>query len=194
MYGRFYPIELSLFDKREMKKIASFFIKHTDDPEQLPEYKIQNHDYDWEEYKIKATKPEDLKQQLRYILRGCAVASYGINNDFENLEVLKELVPPSSRICLKERYAQLRGQYCHDMNKKKWVSLKVALEQEGIEFDENKWHRSDYDAMVAAKLWNAIEKLEMDQKGNILIMQNQNSNQESIDSEIINNGIEAIPF
>ncbi len=194
MHGKFYPIEITFFDKREMKQIANFFIKHTDDPEQLPEYKILNHNYDWEEYKIKAVKPEDIKQCLRFMLRGCVVGSYGIDNDFNNFPLLKEIVPSSARVCLKERYAELRGEYCHDLKKKKWLSLPVALQQEGIKFDKSKWHRSLYDAIIAAKLWDAIEKLEMQQKGNILIMQNQKSNQENVEIVSKNTSIEAIPF
>lgn len=194
MYGRYYPIELSLYDKKEKKKIASYFIKHTDDPEHLPQYKIQNHDYDWEEYKIKAVKPEDLKQTLIFMLRGCVIGSYGIDNDFDNFPLLKQIVPRNSRVCLKERYAELRGEYCNDLKKNKWVKLSVALQQEGIDFDEKKWHRSDYDAMIAANLWDAIEKIEIQQKGNILIMQNENSNQEIVESVIKHNSINAVPF
>tara|TARA_Y100000816_G_C25992405_1_gene518406 strand:+ start:202 stop:786 length:585 start_codon:yes stop_codon:yes gene_type:complete len=194
MYHRFYPIEISLFDKKEKKKIANYFIKHTDEPEQLPQYKIQNHGFDWEEYKIKAVKPEDLKQSLKYMLRGCVVGSYGINNDFDNFPLLKQIIPLNCRVCLKERYAELRGEYCPDLKKKKWVKLPVALKQEGIEFDESKWHRSDYDAMIAASLWDAIEKIEMQQKGNILIMNNQNSKQDIAEVINKNNSIDAIPF
>ena len=48
--------------------------------------------------------------------------------------------------------------------------------------------------MIAANLWDAIEKIEIQQKGNILIMQNENSNQEIVESVIKHNSINAVPF